>query len=55
VTSFCSGGVPGSHRNGVSDQGTIQQRRWSVGRGSGGRWLAPEVPAASHEEDDSEG
>jgi hypothetical protein len=47
--------VLGSHRKGVGDEGVIQRRRWSAGRGSGGRWLAPEVPVALHEEDDGEG
>jgi hypothetical protein len=55
VTLFCGGGVSGSHCKGVGDEGAIRWLRWSTGRGSDGRWLSPEVPATSHEEDDSEG
>jgi hypothetical protein len=55
MTLFCGGGVLGSHHKGVGNEGAIRWRRWSAGRGFDGQWLAPEVHAASHEEDDGEG
>jgi hypothetical protein len=55
VTLFCSGGVPGTHSKGVGYKGAIRRWRWSARRGSSCQWLALEVFAASHEEDDGEG
>jgi hypothetical protein len=49
-TPFCSIRRPSAHRKAVGGARCFGWRRASARGGSGGRWSASDVPAASHEE-----